>query len=100
MYADKNSEAMNRAIFETERRRKIQTQWNMDYGVTPQSIVKAVYQLETSREEVITEAEKSEFSRTMSTEEGIKLIKQLEREMKKAAKELDFEKRQDFGTGL
>src|SRR5437016_10156896 len=51
MYGDQMSEAMQRAIAETDRRRTIQVTHNEEHGITPQTIVKAVYQLETRRDE-------------------------------------------------
>lgn len=89
MYADKITRSMKKAIDETERRRKIQTEFNEKHGITPTTIKKniaEIIQVTKSTENV--EEVKEEFS-----QEQIKnIIINLETEMYKAAEELDFEK--------
>lgn len=92
MYADKITDSMRAAIEETSRRREIQQQYNEEHGITPQTIKKAVRDLisiskTVSKEE--TQFEKDPES--MSREEMEKMIGQLQKKMKKAAAELDFE---------
>ncbi len=92
MYGDKMTDSMNAAISETNRRRKIQQEYNEEHGITPQTIKKAVRDLisiskAVSKEEI--EFEKDPES--MNREELEKLIGQVQKQMKKAAAELDFE---------
>lgn len=92
MYADKMTDSMRAAIEETNRRREIQQKYNDEHGITPQTIKKAVRDLISisktiSKEE--TQFEKDPES--MSQEEIEKLIGQLQKKMKKAATELNFE---------
>ena len=92
MYGDKMTDSMNAAISETNRRRKIQQEYNEEHGITPQTIKKAVRDLisiskAVSKEEI--EFEKDPES--MNREELEKLIGQVQKKMKKAAAELDFE---------
>lgn len=98
MYADTESDAMKGAIKETNRRRKIQEEYNKEHGITPKSITKAVENiLEREKDEKI-EAEKEELDirkasyNLMIPREKKKYIKELEKEMKAAAEELNFEK--------
>ena len=86
MYADSVTRSMEAAITETNRRRGIQMQYNKEHNITPKTIIKDVREvLEISKKE-----EKSENKR-MSPKEKEKLIEQLTREMKSAAKMLEFE---------
>ena len=92
MYADTITDSMQTAIEETRRRRIIQEEYNKDHGITPQTIKKAVRDLisiskEIAREEV-TFAKEPE---SMSRKELEKLIAKVEKQMRKAAAELDFE---------
>lgn len=89
MYADKITRSMKKAIDETERRRKIQTEFNEKYGITPTTIKKniaEIIQVTKSTNEI--EEVKEEFSQ----EQIENIIINLETEMYKAAEELDFEK--------
>ncbi len=88
MYADSVTPSMERAITETERRRKIQNEYNKENGITPKTIVKDVHEvLEISSKR--TDDEKS--FRRMSRLEREQVIKQLTAEMRAAAKILEFE---------
>ena len=90
MYADSVTGSMARAIKETERRRKIQTEYNEAHGIVPQTIkkeVRAVIEI-TSRDE-IAKAEKK--GKKMAKADKDALIERLTKEMKEAAKALDFE---------
>lgn len=89
MYADKITRSMKKAIDETERRRKIQTEFNEKHGITPTTIKKniaEIIQVTKSTENV--EEVKEEFSQ----EQIENIIINLETEMYNAAEELDFEK--------
>ncbi|MGE4293693.1 MAG: excinuclease ABC subunit UvrB [Desulfovibrio sp.] len=99
MYADKVTAAMRKAMDETGRRRERQLEYNAEFGITPQSIRKALgegFQVSSKLEE----AEKAEFARA-AEELGAygddprqleKIVRKLEREMREAAKELEFER--------
>ena len=94
MYADTITESMEKAISETERRRKIQQEYNEVHGITPQTIKKAVRDLIS-----ISKAAEADNSNgrldvdyeSMSIKDLEKVKKQIEKNMRKAAAELDFE---------
>ena len=92
MYADAVTEAMKRAIDETERRREKQLAHNREHGIIPASIVKEVRDL-TDRLKVAAE-ERAEYAveGRMPKDEMAQLIKELEKQMKEAAAQLEFEK--------
>ena len=90
MYADSITSSMDYAIKETERRRKIQTEYNEKHGIVPQTVkkeVRAIIEI-TSRDE-LAKAEKKGKKLTKADKEA--LIEKLTKEMKAAAAELDFE---------
>ena len=92
MYADNMTDSMQKAIDETARRRKIQQKYNEEHGITPQTIKKAVRDLIAVTKAVAKEEVKFEKDpESMSEEELEKLIAQVQKKMKKAATELDFE---------
>src|SRR2546427_203970 len=91
MYADSVSGSMRRAIDETDRRRNIQIAYNEEHGITPASIVKAVYNLEKQQEKAIEETIAT-LASGLPPDEIERLIKDLERQMKKAARDLQFER--------
>ena len=84
MYADVVTDSMERAITETERRRKKQTEYNQAHGIVPRTITKQVH-------EVIEITKTIDNTKNLSKDEKRKLIEKLTAEMKKCAKELDFE---------
>jgi len=95
MYADTITESMRRAIDETERRRSIQMAFNREHGITPQTVRKEVRDII----EATKVAERKEPYLTgelqvekMSKKERQELIARLEKEMKEAAKRLEFER--------
>jgi excinuclease ABC subunit B len=91
MYADKITGSMQRAIDETRRRRRIQEEYNKEHDLTPQSIKKAVKDI-TERIKAVAE-EKAEYRAIPESREDIaRLVKELEKQMKAAARNLDFEK--------
>jgi len=89
LYADEVTPSMERAITETERRREIQHAYNEAHGITPKTIVKDIRDvLEiTSKSDYNTEYE----GRRLSKREKVELVARLEKEMKAAAKMLEFE---------
>lgn len=92
MYADNLTDSMRLAIEETERRREIQEAYNREHGITPQTIHKAVRDLIRISKEVAQEELRFEKDpESMSAQELEKLIGQIQKKMKKAAAELDFE---------
>ena len=93
MYADRVTDSMKRAIDETERRREIQQVYNRENGITPQSIQKTVHDI-TERVKAIAETNESYTvdSSDMPKDDILRLIKDLESQMKTAAKSLEFEK--------
>lgn len=88
MYADSVTESMRVAIEETNRRREIQHQYNLDHGITPQTIVKKVSDII----EISTHSD-SEFKNTkkLTKAQRQQLIESLTKEMKAAARLLEFE---------
>jgi excinuclease ABC subunit B len=93
LYADRITESMRRAIEETNRRRAIQEAYNRAHGIEPRSIVKAVRDLtDRVREMVAEEAGTAGRPPAMPKEELQRLIRALEKEMKRAAQALEFEK--------
>ena len=92
MYADKITDSMRVAIDETKRRRKLQQAYNEEHGITPKTIQKSVRDLIAISKKVA--AEEMEFSKdpeSMSRDELEKLIGDIQKKMKKAAAELNFE---------
>lgn len=87
MYADSVTPSMERAISETERRRKIQSDYNKAHGITPKTIIKDVRDVI----EITPKQDSEKNVRQMSREQREALIKRLTVEMKQAAKLLEFE---------
>jgi excinuclease ABC subunit B len=97
LYADHMTDSMRRCLEETERRREIQEEYNREHGITPETIVKSVQEIEFSTRVAdartapaprVAEAIAS-YQEEMNLEE---LAKVLEKEMEEAAAQLDFEK--------
>ena len=92
MYADNMTDSMHAAITETNRRREIQQQYNQEHGITPQTIQKAVRDLISISRTIAKEEMRFEKDpESMSKQELEKLIKDVEKQMKKAAADLNFE---------
>ncbi|MBQ9504303.1 MAG: excinuclease ABC subunit UvrB [Lachnospiraceae bacterium] len=92
MYADTMTESMKICIDETKRRREIQSAYNEEHGITPKTIQKAVRDaISIGKEIAETELRFEKDPESMSASELEKLIGKLEKQMKKAAAELDFE---------
>lgn len=99
LYADEVTDSMYKAIMETERRRKIQEEFNKKHNIEPKSIVKGLREIMDTRYELdeeeillVAEAEEKEhISETISLQRAKKLVSQLEHQMKVAADHLEFE---------
>lgn len=89
MYANLISDAMRTAIDETKRRREIQIKYNKEHNMIPKTIKKKIMDVVTVNDEVEEKTRKRTIKDVKETE---KIIKGLEEEMQKAAKELDFER--------
>lgn len=92
MYADTITDSMKIAIDETARRRQIQIRYNEEHGITPQTIKKAVRDLISISKTIAKEEIQFEKDpESMSREELEKLIAGIQKQMKKAAADLNFE---------
>jgi excinuclease ABC subunit B len=90
LYADKMTASMQGAIDETNRRREIQTDYNKAHNITPTSIVKEINDIRSTQRLLIpNEGEEEDYN--ISPAELPKLIQKLEKDMKAAAKNLEFE---------
>jgi len=102
MYADTITESMQKAISETERRRKIQMEHNAKHGITPQTIRKKVQdvieatKVAEEKADYLADATKAK----MSKKDRQRLIERLEQEMKEAAKNLQFERAAELRDAL
>lgn len=94
MYADKITDSMQYAIDETERRRKIQQAYNEEHGITPKTIRKKIHDVISATVETDEENEKEQkvVPKKLTKKEREKTIENIEKEMKQAAKDLDFER--------
>ncbi|MEK9163376.1 MAG: excinuclease ABC subunit UvrB [Chloroflexota bacterium] len=93
MYADKMTDSMKFALSETDRRREIQKKYNDDHGIVPASIVKSVRDL-TMRVKAVSE-ERAEYKASpaqLPKADLARMIKELEKQMKESAQNLEFEK--------
>ena len=86
MYADTISESMDKAIKETNRRREIQEKYNQKHNIVPTTIVKDIKEVVTNNKQIENQTAK------MTKENKQKLLIEIEKEMKEAAKNLDFER--------
>ena len=92
MYADTVTSSMQAAIDETQRRRRIQEDYNREHGITPQGIRKAIRDI-TERVKAVAETRATYTAEAPATREDIaRLVKELEGQMKAAARALEFEK--------
>jgi len=91
MYADGITGSMARAIEETQRRRQIQGVYNREHNITPQGIRKAIRDI-TERVRVVAETRTPYLAAPVTKGDIVRLIKELETQMRAAAKNLEFEK--------
>ena len=94
MYGDKITDSMRYALDETERRRSIQKEYNEKYNITPTTINKKIHDVISATVETdeTNEQQRTEVPKKMTKKEREKTIANIEKEMKQAAKDLDFEK--------
>ncbi len=101
MYADKITDSMRVAIDETKRRRKVQQEYNEAHGITPQTIQKSVRDLiAISKKVAADEMSMSKDPESMSKKELEKYIADVQKKMKKAAAELNFEAAAEYRDKL
>ena len=86
MYADKVSEAMEKSINETERRRSIQDKYNKEHGIIPKTVIKSI------KEVISNEVEEKIEKVKLSKKEKMDMLLRIENEMREAAKNMDFER--------
>lgn len=93
MYADRMTDSMRLAMEETSRRRAIQEKYNEEHGIVPKTIIKEIRDLISITKEADKETDTSlqESYEDMSKEEKELLLMNMEKEMREAAKALDFE---------
>ena len=96
MYADTITGSMQRAITETNRRRKIQDDYNKAHGIVPKTVIKGVRDIidmgAAAADKGKSKLEKKKAAKKLTASEREKLIEQYTREMKDAARHLEFEK--------
>jgi excinuclease ABC subunit B len=91
MYADEMTRSMQAAIDETDRRREKQLAYNKEHGIVPKTIIKSVRELLEISGEPAEEIERNERGLKMTASEKRVVIEKLERQMREAAKMLEFE---------
>ncbi len=92
LYADRVTDSMARAINETDRRRSLQAAFNAEHGITPQSVEKAVRDVIEATKPVTVDALDSRTAESVRPKDVPKLLEKLRREMREAAKTLEFER--------
>ena len=92
MYADTVTDSMKAAIDETRRRREIQMQYNEEHGITPKTIIKPIHDVVRSKETKEMTAAYMKKKNKMGKKDKTKMLENIEKEMKEAARVLDFER--------
>ena len=92
MYADKITASMRFALDETDRRRRIQTEYNESHDISPVGIQKSIRDITDHVRKVAEEKADYNTDGSMPKEELVRMIIELEKQMKTAAKSLEFEK--------
>jgi excinuclease ABC subunit B len=91
MYADKITDSMRQALDATARRRNRQTAYNAEHGITPESVKKAIYALEINENDLQADAIEIMAGAGVPREDLIAIVRNLEKEMRRLSKELQFE---------
>jgi excinuclease ABC subunit B len=91
MYADKVTDSMRQALDETERRRNRQIAYNAKRGITPETVKKAIYALEIKEKDIQADAVELMVGAGVPREDLLAIARDLEKEMRRLAKELQFE---------
>ncbi len=91
LYADRITDSMQRALSETDRRRKIQEEYNKAHGITPKGIEKAIYNIIERAEKQLQVSDVGSEYLSLTLKQKLKKIKQLEEQMMRHAKNLEFE---------
>jgi excinuclease ABC subunit B len=91
MYADSVTDSMREAIDETNRRRDKQIAYNLEHGITPETIKKAIYNLEVQDKDTQADAVELMMAAGLPREDLLAIIRDLEKEMKRLSRELAFE---------
>src|SRR5437762_3599395 len=91
MYADKVTDSMREAIGETDRRRARQVAYNEEHGITPETVRKAVYDLEIQEKDVQADAVELMAGAGLPREDLLAIVRDMEKEMKRLSRELMFE---------
>ena len=92
LYADQITPSMQEALSETNRRRQKQVQYNKEHGIVPASIVKEIRDLTDRVRSVADERVEYRVQTDIPKDEAVRLIKELEKQMRAAATRLEFEK--------
>ena len=91
MYADSITDSMRQALDETERRRTRQVAYNSEHGITPESVKKAIYALEINENDLQADAVEIMAGAGVPREDLLAIVRDLEKEMRRLSKELQFE---------
>src|SRR5258708_3002939 len=91
MYADKITDSMRLALDETERRRNRQIAYNAERGITPETVKKAIYQMEINSNDIKADAVEIMAGAGVPREDLLAIVRDLEKEMRRLSKELQFE---------
>jgi len=92
MYADKITKSMKYAIDETNKRRKMQNEFNEKFGIQPKSITTSIKDITEKLKDKATKDQDETYLNNLTKTEFRQLIKKLEKEMKSYAKGMEFEK--------
>ena len=92
MYGDAITESMQKALDETNRRRTIQIAYNEEHHIVPQTIIKPIHEVVRSKETQEMTAKYMNKKSKMAKKDKERLLSDLEKEMREAAKVLDFER--------
>ncbi|MGH7903228.1 MAG: excinuclease ABC subunit UvrB [Candidatus Dormibacteraceae bacterium] len=91
MYADAMTQSMAAALDETGRRRRLQIEYNAQRGITPETIQKAIYNMELEKKEIAADAVELMAGAGLPREDLLAIVRDLEKEMKRLSRELAFE---------